>query len=518
MSQSARCPFQHLAERGARRLAGLVLLSLTVHAAVTASPAPPATARASPAPHATTRPRAPAAPTASVRPPPIDAASPPGRAAARSPSPAPGPSPAPAPSPARSTVPLRLDLVPAGPLPLPPFAARLVEARNAGALPDLWKVWTGDRAFRREDLPFAANQAAFAADFTAWFGDRRARAPADYGRLLPVRSPVQNLDFRRLHVIAATVTVLLDAHDWRKDRGEYTRLLASALAFHREADAGMGTTPEVLCQLLSVSMLRLFAAQVVRHALATDPLEQECRALDARLREHFAALVPYRRTLEGERDFLLGATPEPAADDEGDLARVARHHRALVARDFDELLAIVDQAGEPRLVAKALAQYADAIARGLVRPSPAGEAVRSPGHSATLRVALPVAPAVKDGPARRAAAALEQAYRLRFAGGAFLPSVDGWLSGLALRAGARTVLELARHRRVRGTLPADLAALARFSAAPAAVDPFTGRPMIYRRSDRDFVLYSAGRDGTDDGGDRSRDVVIWPQGAGVAAR
>ena len=35
-------------------------------------------------------------------------------------------------------------------------------------------------------------------------------------------------------------------------------------------------------------------------------------------------------------------------------------------------------------------------------------------------------------------------------------------------------------------------------------DPFTGRPLLYRRTDRGFVLYSVGEDPKDDGGKGER--------------
>ena len=48
------------------------------------------------------------------------------------------------------------------------------------------------------------------------------------------------------------------------------------------------------------------------------------------------------------------------------------------------------------------------------------------------------------------------------------------------------------------------------STAVAPVDPFTGKPLEYRREGDGFLIYSAGPDGRDDGGSRdgSADLVI----------
>lgn len=74
------------------------------------------------------------------------------------------------------------------------------------------------------------------------------------------------------------------------------------------------------------------------------------------------------------------------------------------------------------------------------------------------------------------------------------------LTCLALAAGKST-----------GEAPADLLE----KAADNALDPFTGRPFIYRRAGREFRLYSVGEDMRDDGGEsdetgRTPDLLLAP--------
>jgi hypothetical protein len=65
----------------------------------------------------------------------------------------------------------------------------------------------------------------------------------------------------------------------------------------------------------------------------------------------------------------------------------------------------------------------------------------------------------------------------------------------------RTTLEIARFRSKTGRWPASLGELAR----PPQPDIFTGKPPIYRRTDKGFLLYSVGEDRRDDGGRTTKD-------------
>lgn len=62
--------------------------------------------------------------------------------------------------------------------------------------------------------------------------------------------------------------------------------------------------------------------------------------------------------------------------------------------------------------------------------------------------------------------------------------------------GNRLVFRLTEHRDTTGSLPDTLAAF----PDDLKLDPFTGQPFLYRRTDDGFTLYSAGYDRDDDGG------------------
>jgi len=63
---------------------------------------------------------------------------------------------------------------------------------------------------------------------------------------------------------------------------------------------------------------------------------------------------------------------------------------------------------------------------------------------------------------------------------------------------ARIALALLSTRPEDGSFPVDLAAVA--AAGVDITDPFTGKPLVYRRIEGGFVLYSLGPDQRDDGG------------------
>ena len=64
----------------------------------------------------------------------------------------------------------------------------------------------------------------------------------------------------------------------------------------------------------------------------------------------------------------------------------------------------------------------------------------------------------------------------------------------------RTAFGVEQHRLATGGLPATLEELGGRSSAVLPEDPYTGRPLLYRRRERAYVVYSPGPDGRDDGG------------------
>jgi hypothetical protein len=111
----------------------------------------------------------------------------------------------------------------------------------------------------------------------------------------------------------------------------------------------------------------------------------------------------------------------------------------------------------------------------------------------------------------------------RFTARIFCPNYDGafriYRMTTALRRGVRTVMELHLFKHRQGAWPARLSEL----DGDFVIDPYTGEPFRYERTEAGFTLYSCGFDGDDDGGRHDRhwgrrtrekesdgDYVFWP--------
>jgi len=70
----------------------------------------------------------------------------------------------------------------------------------------------------------------------------------------------------------------------------------------------------------------------------------------------------------------------------------------------------------------------------------------------------------------------------------------------ALALAARTGLACKIYRNQNGRYPADLAALVPGILPEVPVDPFTGKPLVYRLEGEGFIVYSLGSNEKDDGG------------------
>ena len=80
---------------------------------------------------------------------------------------------------------------------------------------------------------------------------------------------------------------------------------------------------------------------------------------------------------------------------------------------------------------------------------------------------------------------------------------------LAVRRGLHILVALRRYRNQRGNWPESLDMIAPLLPAEILGDTKRCGSFIYKRLDRDFVLYSTGPDCFDQGG-RSDDVPVWP--------
>ncbi len=81
---------------------------------------------------------------------------------------------------------------------------------------------------------------------------------------------------------------------------------------------------------------------------------------------------------------------------------------------------------------------------------------------------------------------------------------DAEVGAVALR------LALMLYQREKGALPESLEALVPAYLHTMPVDPFSGGPFLYRRVDSDYILYSVGKNGVDNGGsDRKREDILY---------
>jgi hypothetical protein len=77
--------------------------------------------------------------------------------------------------------------------------------------------------------------------------------------------------------------------------------------------------------------------------------------------------------------------------------------------------------------------------------------------------------------------------------------------GLAAVRCARLVIKVEQFRRANDRLPDALSELRLAAGDEVALDPFTGKRLLYARDSEGYVVYSVGRDSRDDGG------KLWPE-------
>ena len=70
----------------------------------------------------------------------------------------------------------------------------------------------------------------------------------------------------------------------------------------------------------------------------------------------------------------------------------------------------------------------------------------------------------------------------------------------ALLAVSRTALACQLYKQKTGQYPDELTKLAPDYLNPVPIDPFTGKPLAYRKVGKGFILYSLGPDQKDDNG------------------
>ena len=92
-------------------------------------------------------------------------------------------------------------------------------------------------------------------------------------------------------------------------------------------------------------------------------------------------------------------------------------------------------------------------------------------------------------------------------------------ASLAELRAAREVVALESYRQRNGSFPEALDVLVPTVLNTSLVDPFSGRPLLYRKTADGYAVYSVGPDGEDGGGatqrpERKRGERTWPADIG----
>ena len=88
----------------------------------------------------------------------------------------------------------------------------------------------------------------------------------------------------------------------------------------------------------------------------------------------------------------------------------------------------------------------------------------------------------------------------------------GWQTELT-RIGTATVIAIHLFKSKNGYLPENLKHIVEYDyLEEVPFDPYSGSPIIYRKIDDGFILYSVNRDMKDNGGNRNNDLdfLFWP--------
>jgi hypothetical protein len=99
------------------------------------------------------------------------------------------------------------------------------------------------------------------------------------------------------------------------------------------------------------------------------------------------------------------------------------------------------------------------------------------------------------------------------------PVHELYLRSAAIARGTRVVVTLRRYKNKDGHWPESLDEVKSLAPAEVFVDPINGFSFVYKRTDHEFTIYSKGKNGIDDGGERDKwgkpkagadDWLIWP--------
>lgn len=231
-------------------------------------------------------------------------------------------------------------------------------------------------------------------------------------------------------------------------------------------------------------------ASALRSELASLPLPRSL-VEELRLERLFLLDTLVQLLVQDRLDPLLASARKRWSGDPNTVLRRAN-------RDFDRLEATISEPGSPWRWPEAYGRVVDEIRQ---------EGTEALGRSRKVTWWLRLPFRSRDGVREESANTIAD----------LLVSVvgEGTRSYVAFKILAdarldllRIAVALAERKAERGSYPDALDELVGERLGEVPLDPFSGRPLVYRREGEGYLLYSIGANGRDDGGDDERDVVV----------
>lgn len=299
-------------------------------------------------------------------------------------------------------------------------------------------------------------------------GKAGCRYDVDYTKgaeiLLPHISELRNLER-----LLAVQTKLM------AERGDHEGAWKNVFAGYKLADA-LRTEPMLISQLVRIAMFGIIDQVAIDLCKVSPPNEAQCEAIQGAVKP-FIDVDPVVRSLDGERIFLgEWAFRQPA----GEFVK-------MLSMDGGKNSLVIEGIAGRVMFCKMGRQFMQAsylnVMADLTRlmEAPYGDGFGADGRSIEVsipqwdifsRVVVPVIGKVKE-------------------------KQTGLMSNALL---TQTAMSLMKHRLVHNGLPATLAECDAKFLPVQPIDPFSGKPLIYKPEGNGFTLYSAGENMKDDGG------------------
>ncbi len=381
---------------------------------------------------------------------------------------------------------------------------------------DNFVAWDG--APELFDAALAGDPDALAApEFQAWLAANREsinqyRSATEFAYR---GMPCQSEDNRLISVLLPHLTQMRTLAKATVAQGKYYESAGDPTAAAERyldvvaAGAQNGAAPTLIENLVGIAVQQLGSQALLDLQASAQADQVDYAALAERLEQRFGPIESTKHGLQGERAMLLDTTQhvfrrDPATGTEVLDVRQLQQILTLVSPGggtdtggvLDQVRGAMEMgqfaaAGFDRSVAEAN-EYYDELTRRMSQPYPVAREQIS-DFEGTLQTAT-------NPLLRRLTPSLAHAHFVQ------TRAETG-------RRAVRLSTQLRAYRQTHGRYPDSLDV---FGDADYVIDPFTEAPFHYQPGDNDFLLYSAGGDGVDDGGvhdpkAQTNDYVFWPR-------